>query len=329
MDEGIFFDCDQLKSKTKRNEIKMRINTLKILLLRLMMLVSLLVLTGRAEEEKPQVLSPPDSEVHVFDLTIKEGLYRLENGVNISNNLGYDNQPFFTDKSDTMLFVSVRDGKQTDVFEYDLNSQKTTQITNTPHSEYSPKTLNDNQNVTFVSEGGDPYQSVWSLNRMTGKSAWLLNSKEPVGYYAVNEQNGDVLFWSRYGWSVQYLNLERDERRFVSGHAIPSSPQPIPNSERFSFVHRQTNGEVWIKAFNPKDFSITPIAPIFGSNYDYTWAPNGDILRVENNQLFVWPSQKKNNRWQKGQDLNQHFSGQITRLAVSQNGKYIALVENR
>lgn len=295
-------------------------------------LTTLVLLTGfnlSAEEENTPVVSPPDSEVHVFNLTIKDGRYQLGNGLNISNNVGYDNQPYFTNKSKTMLFVSVRDGKQTDVFEYDLKSKQTVQLTSTPHSEYSPKTSNDNKNITFVSEGGVPYQTVWTLDRTTGENSWLLNSKEPVGYYSVNDQNGDVLFWSRYGWSVQYLNIKRDEARFVSGHAIPSSPQQIPNSEKFSFVHRQTNGVVWIKAFNPKDFSVTPIAPIFGSNHDYTWAPNGDIVRVENNQLFIWPKENKGFNWQTGQDLNEFFKGKTSRLAISPNGKYIALVENR
>lgn len=302
---------------------------MKTKLLRAITLLSLFAHTISAEEENAPVVSPPDSEVHVFDLTIKDGHYRLKNGLNISNNIGYDNQPYFTDKSESMLFVSVRDDKQTDVFEYNLKSKQTVQLTNTAHSEYSPKTSNSNKNITFVSEGGNPYQTVWSLDRTTGKSAWLLNSKEPVGYYATNSQNGDVLFWSRYGWSVQYLNLKRDEGRFVSGQAIPSSPQQIPDSENFSFVHRQTNGEVWIKAFDPKDFSITPIAPIIGSNYDYTWAPNGDILRVENNQLFVWPKLNKGYNWRTGQNLSKLFKGKISRLAVSKNGKYIALVENR
>lgn len=291
------------------------------------------VFIAHAKDEPKTAFAPADSEIHLFDLSIGDGQYLLKNGVNISNNLDYDNQPFFTDNSETILFVSNRDGKQTDVYEYHLNSDKTIQLTDTPHSEFSPKSSSKGASVTFVSEGGNPYQSVWKLDRNTGKSAWLLNSKEPVGYYAVNDETADVLFWSRYGWSVQYLNIKRNEARFISGNAIPSSPQQIPNSDDFSFVHRQKNGEVWIKSFNPNDFSITPIAPINGTNYDYTWAPNGDVLRVEQNQLFVLPhkskSKSKSYRWQKGQDLSQYFKGKVSRLAVSGDGKKIALVENR
>jgi len=307
----------------------MRILHLKINRYWLATLLLAVTLTITAEDEPAQPVSPPDTEVHLFNLGVKDGRYVLMNGHNISNNLGYDNQPYFTDENKSVLFVSVRDGKQSDVYEYDLKSEKTQQITKTPHSEYSPKTYANNSAITFVSEGGNPYQSVWKQERKTGESRWLLNSKEPVGYYSANHQTGDVLFWSRYGWSVQYLNIKRDEGRFVSGNALPSSPQQIPNSDKFSFAHRQSNSEVWIKAFDPKDFSITPIAPIYGPNYEYTWAPNGDILRIEDNQLFVWPYKSKGYRWQKEQDLSKYFKGEATRMAISPNGKYIALVENK
>jgi hypothetical protein len=241
--------------------------------------------------------------------------------------LGYDNQPFFTKNNESLLFVSNRDGKQTDIYEYYLKTNNTNQLTKTTYNEYSPKTVNDT-NISYVNEGGNPYQSVWQLNRTTGESSWLLNSKEPVGYYSASSETGDVLFWSRYGWSIQYLNIKQDKVRFVSGNAIPSSPQRIPNSDKFSFVHRQTNGEVWIKSFNPNNFAITPLASIEGENYDYTWAPNGDILRVEQKTLFVWSSKNKDNGWEIGPNLSEYFEGSISRLAISPNGKKIALVEN-
>ncbi len=291
------------------------------------LLLTLMLLSQNIKaQDAPSV---PDREIHLFDLKLIDGQYQLDNGKNISNNKGYDNQAYFTPESKTVLFVSERQGKSTDVFEYNIKTEKTQQLTNTPHAEYSPKPVGNTGNVSFVSEGFNPYQSVWQLDRKTGEQSWLLNSKEPVGYYHLNESTGDVLFWSRYGWSVQYLNIKTKQNRFVSGHAIPSTPQQIPKSDQFSFVHRQTNGQVWIKSFDPKTFSITPIAPIFDSNYEYGWAPNGDILRFKNNQLFVWPAGNTGFEWQKGPDLKPMVKGEIGRLAISNDGKKLALVESK
>lgn len=312
-------------------KIKIKAHTLKVQ--QILCTLLLLVFTAQAQAQaqdkskaKP-VIAPNNSEVHLFNLTINNGNYLISNGKNITNNPGYDNQPFFTDDNEALLFVSNRDGKQTDVYEYKINSKKTVQLTSTSYNEYSPKSFN-NSAISFVSEGGEPAQSVWKLDRASGKRSWLLNSKEPVGYYSANAQTGDVLFWSRYGWSVQYLNINKNESRFVSGNAIPSTPKRIPNSGNFSFVHRQANDEVWIKSFNPTTFSITPLARIDGSNYDYAWAPNGDILLVEQNRLFVFSPINTDSKWQLTQDLRPLFNGRISRLAISGDGNKIALVEN-
>ncbi len=280
-----------------------------------------------AEDEPKQAL--PDTEIHLYDLNCSNLKCSIENGINISSNQGYDNQPFFTPKGKTILFASMRDGKQIDIYEYFLTSQKIQQVTDTEFMEYSPKTSADNKTITFVRDGESPDQTVWQMDRKTGKYSWAINSKEPVGYYHLNHKTGDVLFWSRFGWSVSYLNLRLNEARFVMGNALPSTPKAIPGTNDFSFVHRQTNSEVWIKAFDPKDFSVTPVAPVHGTNNDYAWTPNGDILRVEDNILYLWRTGKKNKGWEKIQDLTQKFKGKISRLAISSNGKKIALVENR
>ncbi len=281
-----------------------------------------------AEDEEPTQSALPDTEIHLYDLSCKKSC-SISNGGNISSNLGYDNQPFFTANSKTILFASMRDGKQIDIYEYILKTGETKQITDTEFMEYSPKTSADNQTITFVRDGENPDQTVWKMDRKTGEYSWAINSKEPVGYYHLNHKTGDVLFWSRYGWSIQYLNLKRDKARFVMGNAIPSTPKQIPGSNRFSFVHRQTNSEVWIKAFNPEDFSVTPVAPVIGVNNDYAWAPNGNIFRVEDNILYLWKTASKSKGWEKIQNLTEEFKGKISRLAISPDGKKIALVENR
>jgi hypothetical protein len=280
------------------------------------------------EEEVPVAVA--EMEIHLFDLVSDETGYRIENGKNISSSKGYDNQPFFTPDSESILFSSDRDGNQTDIYEYFIQTEKTEQVTATESSEYTPKTSPDNLMITFVRDGGVvPDQTVWKLDRESGDYSSAINSTEPVGYYHLNHENGDVLFWSRYGFSVRYLNLKRDLDRFVIGNAVPGTPKQIPGTDLFSFVHRQMNEEVWIKSFNPETFAITPIAPITGPNPDYAWAPNGDIFRADDNVLYVWKKAGETDGWTKVKEMSEMFEGEIYRLAISPNGKKIALVENR
>jgi WD40 repeat protein len=280
------------------------------------------------EDEVPAAI--PDWEIHLFDLVENEKGYRIENGSTISSNKGYDNQPYFTPGSESILFSSERDGTQTDIYEYFISSKKTEQITDTKSSEYTPKMSPDNLIITFVrdGEGANPDQTVWKLNRKTGETSWAINSKEPVGYYHLNHETGDVLFWSRYGFSVQYLNIKKNLDRYVSGNAVPGTPKQVPGTDLFSFVHRQMNGEVWIKSFNPETHAITPLAPVEGTNSDYAWAPNGDLFRAEDNVLYVWKKSEASKQWTKVQDMSAMFNGTVFRLAISPDGNMMALVEN-
>jgi Tol biopolymer transport system component len=280
------------------------------------------------ESEVPT--SIPDWEVHLFDLVESDKGYQIENGSNISSSKGYDNQPYFTPGGESILFTSDRGGSQTDIYEYFISSRKTVQVTDTKSSEYTPKTSPDNQIITFVrdGEGANPDQTVWQMNRKTAEYSWAINSMEPVGYYHFNHETGNVFIWSRYGFSVSNLNSKQNLDTYVSGNAVPATPKQVPDTNLFSFVHRQMNGEIWIKSFNPETHAITPIAPTQGANSDYAWAPNGDLFRAEDNVLYVWKKNETSRQWTKVQDMSGLFNGTISRLAISPDGNKIALVEN-
>lgn len=286
--------------------------------------ITLIQTTAIQAQEKPRFAA--NSEIYLFDLDINGGVYNAKNPRNISKNDDYDSQPYFLPSNNALLFASSRDGKQTDIYQYDINLKKLTQLTHSPHNEFSPKSVGNTGRISYVSEGNNPYQTIWQLDTESGKESWQLNSKEPVGYYQFNEPTGDLLFWSRYGSNVQYLHPQRNINRFVMGHALPSSPQQIPHSNNFSFVHRQTNGMNWIKAFDPKAFSVTPIAPLFDENYEYTWSPNGDILRLNNGKLSIWTKGNTDFRWVDGQDISEFVKGELARVAISSDGKYLAVV---
>src|SRR5262245_8822220 len=77
------------------------------------------------------------TDIFLAPLTMQGGRPVVGTAVNITNAPGYDNQPSFTPDSRSILFTSNRDGRQTDIYRYDVASKSTTRVTNTTESEYS------------------------------------------------------------------------------------------------------------------------------------------------------------------------------------------------
>src|SRR5437016_2463765 len=82
--------------------------------------------------------APPATEVYLAPLSISGSTVRIGTPVNISNSPDYDNQPSFAAGTNQILFTSRRDGKQTDIYSYDLKTKRIAQLTHTAENEYSP-----------------------------------------------------------------------------------------------------------------------------------------------------------------------------------------------
>lgn len=277
----------------------------------------------------------PGMDVFLFKIE-KDG--RLILIKNISDVDGYDNQPSFSPDNKSILYVSARDGSQTDVYHYDIDSGKDTQFTFTETSEYSPVMNEGNNSFYAVREGGEPYQSVHlyqtpsqhqsrlkapSKSNPGSNSEWAVSSQTPIGYYAFNSQ-GIAAGWARWANSIYLFEKNNPYATFVTGHAVPSRPFVIPNSNEFSFMHRQANDELWIKSIDPVTRAITPIAPALNNNYDYAWMPDGSMITAQGSELFRW--NKSSRTWGKWNKLEQFGLYDISRLAASSDAKYLAVV---
>lgn len=263
-------------------------------------------------------------DLFLFDLVKKGDSIVLENGKNITKRKGYDNQPYFTSDSKKILYSSEH-SKLTDIYEYDVESGETVQLTKTGAvPEYSPVPDAENKTFTAVTENTTPNQTVWRYDRETGKSTWALASHEPVGYYIFNRR-GEALLWLRYAYSMQFVNPDKEISKFVVGNAAPSRPLIVPGTDNFSFVHRQMNGEAWIKIFNSSDYSITPVAPLIDGKIDYCWSADGNLFMGSDSKLFQWiPG--KSEKWKEIADLSKSNVEGITRLFVSPDNRKIVIV---
>ena len=292
-------------------------------------------------ENTTKPLELPECDIFLFDLenTGESGsLMKLSNGRNITRRKGYDNQPWFTPESKSILFTANHAPDRTDVFEYFVESKETKPVTDSPTQEYSPQISPDNKTVSFVTDGKTANQSVWSVQRGEDSRAdpnsekWLLKNqgdREPVGYYSWNHKTGYILYWSRYGYAVRLVHESKELSHFVTGSAPPSSPYIIPGTGKFSFMHRQSNEEVWIKELDPETLAVRPLVKVVGSNPNYGWTPDGWIVMCDGTKLFRCLPTSKNpseNKWELVVDLKSHGMKSASRVALSPNGKMLAVV---
>ena len=283
----------------------------------------LLVLFAQTLTVFSQTANP---EIFLFSIEKKDGKFAFADGKNITNNPGYDNQPSFSLDGSSLLFTSNRNGKDTNIYEYFLADGKTTQITTSEDNEYTAKEL-DGTTINFVREGRGQEMTVWKYDRQTKQESPALKNKEPVAYYAFNSK-GDGLVWIRYAFFIHWVNPEKGINKFVTDYAQPSTPQRLPNTDNFSFMKRLPNDELWIYEFNPGNQAVRPVVQTKDLKITYCWMPDGSLLLGSGTKLFRF-DEKSDKTWVQIADLSSFGIKDIGRVAVSLDGKYLALVSNQ
>ena len=128
--------------------------------------------------------APPDTEIFLASLSISGTRVQIGTPANITNDPGYDNQPFFTPDGKSILFTSMRGGGPTDIYRYDLASRAISRVTDTPESEYSPTVTPDGQHISVVRVEADKTQRLWRFTLAGHNPELVLADVKPVGYHA-------------------------------------------------------------------------------------------------------------------------------------------------
>ena len=272
------------------------------------------------------VAQAPDSEIYLFSIDKKDGKYSFSNGENISKNKGYDNQPSFSLDSKSVFFTTNRRDNNYDIYRYSLTEKVILPVVISEDSEYTGKELDENT-LTFVREGKDQTMTVFKQDRQTKKETLAFKVKDPIAYYAFNAQ-GDALVWVRYAFFMKFVNTGKSINRYVTNYGQPSVPHLIPNTNNFSFMQRHPDDSLWIKEFNPTNESVRPIVQSKDGKKDYCWMPDGSLLIGSGNKLYRY-NEKTDKAWQEVADLSSFGIKEITRMAMSSDGKYLALVDNQ
>ena len=288
----------------------------------------------------PASEAPPNFEVMLATLDIAQK--KVGSPLNISNHPGYDNQPAFLLDGSGLYFVSDRTGS-TDVYLYDIKTGKVTQVTNTVEGEFSPTPLADGNGFSVIrvatpnAQGADSTNPpVWRYNNDGTPGEKILDILG-VGYHAWFDDDHLALFvvgdeQKNTPHTLVLADRNTNETVLLSG-APGRQLGRTPDGKRVSFVDKSNKNHWVVSAMAPGETHATILVdtPQGGSNEkeqdrseDYCWLPDGSLMMAKGNFLLRW-SGKQGEGFQTFAEI-EGLDGDIKRLAVSKDGKYIAVV---
>ncbi len=253
--------------------------------------------------------------------------------VNISNSPDYDNQPSFTPDGKSILFSSKRDNTQYDIYRYDIDTKKLTQVTHTPENENSPIVTPDGKTFSVVRTEMDKTQRLWRFNLDGSNPQLVLADVKPVGYHAWIDATHVGLFVlgaNRQPATLQIADTATGKADVIDSN-IGRTLNIRPGSHSLMFVSKKD--PIWTISEVASDRSVHTVLPLgetgTPSVEDFVWSDGQRAIFGRNNQLWgVWasPTAGQSSNMKQLVDLAPAGIAKITRLAMSPDHKYIAIV---
>ncbi len=268
----------------------------------------------------------PSTDIYFAKLNYQSAKLSIEKPINITQRIGYDNQPSFHKDGRGLFFTSIREDDQADVYQYLADEDTVIRITTTMESEYSPTLMPDGKQFSVVRVERDSTQRLWKFDLNGNNSELIMKTIKPVGYHCWIDSNRVALFILGEPNTLQLVDIQTEEAAILDTN-IGRSLHRIPGKEAFSYVQKQNDSTWFINEYNLTTNAIKPLIQTLKGSEDLAWTPNGEILMGQQSKLFMFDP-RKDSAWKEIADYSEQEVRDIKRLAVSRNGKWMAIVAN-
>lgn len=298
--------------------------------MRALVILAVAVAAGLQPALRPQTVT----DIHIFPMMGGLESLAASKPQPVATGPGYDNQPFFDPDGRRVLYTANRDGKQTDIYEFDRTSGTTRQLTRTPEGEYSPTIppvrpaapalARDGFSVIRVESDGT--QRLWQFDRDGQNPRIVLSEIKPVGYHAWIDADRIALYVLGEPSTLQTARVSTGKADGVA-RDVGRTLRVVPRSSRVSFVQKEAEDRFSIRSLDPSTGLIESITDtVEGSlDRDYEWMPDGQTLLMSaGTKVLAWSRAEP--AWREVLDVGAHGLGAATRLAVSPSADALAIV---
>lgn len=266
----------------------------------------------------------PDTEIYLADLAWDEDGPMLGEPRNITRRPGYDNQPKFMPDGDSLVYSSIRDGVQADIYRYLIAEDQTVAYVLTPESEYSPTPIPGQSGISVVRVEEDGTQRLWRFPAANAEPEVLLPDVTGVGYHAWLSGDQLAMFIVAEPAVLMVAGLD-DAVRLTVTSEIGRSLARMPGEAALAFIDKQ-DAETWrVARYDLESGSLADLIDTPPASEDFAWTRDGGLFMGRGGELLYWDG-LPDSSWQTVAEPGEQLSGRITRLDVSPDGSMLAFV---
>lgn len=237
---------------------------------------------------------------------------------------GYDNQPYFTPDGRGFWFAALDEHTaQTDIWRYDLTGAIEQVVMTAPESEYSPTPLPDGTGLSVIRVEADSTQRLWRAPFDGSESAPILPDLAPIGYHAWITADRVAVFVLGNPPTLRIAHVSGGPAETVA-EGIGRSIQKIPGEPAVSFVRMVESEPPSLMRYDSGSGTVEALVQTVGGGDFHAWTPDGTVLMADGPRIWAW-TPGPSSQWVEIADLSERRV-RVTRLAVSPDGRQIALV---
>ncbi len=276
------------------------------------------------------ILSQQGTDIFLIQIKSDGEKLVLFNPVKINKTEGYNNQPFFHPDGSS-LFYSSGVGSNTDIYRYNIEAEKTSRLTDTPDSEYSPTVMLEGKQFSVIqlviSEGPrEGAQPLIAFPIDGGQPDLIYEDGEKVGYHAWIDSDNVAMFLLGSPNFLQIVNL-KDKTSVRVAENIGRSLYKIPDQDAISFSQSKEDALNVIMRYNLNTGKTETIVSMLDGNSFYAWTSSGMLVMGVGSKLYGFGPEVDED-WQYIWDLDEFGIKNISRLAVHPETLWIAVVSS-
>lgn len=265
----------------------------------------------------------PETDLWLFKLKTEDKKLILGDGKNITSRKGYDNQPFFTPDNKSILYVSIREDNQADVYRYDIGKAQAFQLTKTKESEYSPNYTPDGKSVSCVVVEKDSTQRLWLYNLDGSVKKCYNEGIDSIGYYS----------WLTNDTLLYYKLTEPHSLRMFA--EADKSDKWLCNSPTRAFKFVEGNNfmygikdsvSIQYRYYDPILRKSSVYADHKSKSEDFVWNKEYGLIKSEGTKLLRFNGLDRT--WDVMFDFASAGIKKITRFAFDSKNKSVVIVDN-